>query len=46
MTAFVNGQLDPSNWFGTSLASPTFASVLTLVITPFCPFSSLQWNPK
>jgi tripeptidyl-peptidase-1 len=32
MTAFVNGQLDPSNWFGTSLASPTFASVLTLVI--------------
>ena len=32
MTAFINGELDPANWFGTSLASPTFASVLTLVI--------------
>lgn len=34
MTAFINGQLDPSDWFGTSLASPTFASVLTLVMPP------------
>jgi tripeptidyl-peptidase I len=32
MTAVVNGQLDPSDWFGTSLAAPTFASMLTLVI--------------
>lgn len=29
MPAFVNGEL--GQWFGTSLASPTFASVLTLV---------------
>jgi tripeptidyl-peptidase-1 len=29
MPAFVNGEL--GQWFGTSLASPTFASILTLV---------------
>ncbi len=36
LPAFVQGQL--GSWFGTSLASPTFASILTLV----CPY--LSWK--
>ena len=32
MPAYVNGEL--GQWFGTSLASPTFASILTLVSPP------------
>lgn len=32
MPAYVNGEL--SQWFGTSLAAPTFASILTLVSNP------------